>query len=359
MKVENGMYAMKRFPLRAAMFIWALAMISTFGSLANANDFKRIRDINISCTNALSCDLYIVNTQVTLNTIGLRRSANVDAPVSLFLKLREALVAGSSVSIDIDGAQVFELPVSDFSYRAALSEYSYAGPELVNALIGVARRGTEMRVTYRTRNGQSAAPFSLSGIVEGLLFMDEVQGRIGRDDALSSVRSNAGDQIKSNADVRELEGYPAALAAYFTGDGAMCSRFDENTPLFGGFEVTIGPNSALVALPCGEGGAYNFPYALWERVDDRYRPVPVPILADQGPSTSMLVWNAYWDSDTNALVSFFKGRGIGDCGTYQRWIWTEVLDGPALVLTEMREKGDCDGDMAGGPEQWAPLWPKT
>ena len=46
-----------------------------FASVAQANQFKRIRDVNVSCNNALLCDLYITNPRVTLYSFGFRRSA--------------------------------------------------------------------------------------------------------------------------------------------------------------------------------------------------------------------------------------------------------------------------------------------
>ena len=42
--------------------------------------------------------------------------------------------------------------------------------------------------------------------------------------------------------------------------------------------------------------------------------------------------------DDGRIANVDKGRGLGDCGTYQAW----VLDGARLVLDEAREKAACD-----------------
>ena len=45
------------------------------------------------------------------------------------------------------------------------------------------------------------------------------------------------------------------------------------------------------------------------------------------------------------LNTFSKGRGIGDCGTEEAW----VFDGKAFQLAELKLMSDCKGVL---PEDW-------
>ena len=60
----------------------------------------------------------------------------------------------------------------------------------------------------------------------------------------------------------------------------------------------------------------------------------------------MLV-NASWDAKTGQLMSYAKGRGLGDCGSSQSYVW----DGSTFRLIEMRMMNQCRGAW-----DWIPLW---
>jgi hypothetical protein len=59
---------------------------------------------------------------------------------------------------------------------------------------------------------------------------------------------------------------------------------------------------------------------------------------DAGPP--MLV-NASWDEAARTLTSYAKGRGLGDCGVSQRFVW----DGKRFRLVEQAEMGECRGSV--------------
>jgi len=335
------------------------ATVLVSASNAQASQFKRINDVNVSCNDALRCDLFITNPRVTLYTFGFRRAAAFDAPIAWYLTLREPLSIGSDVRFTVDGAEVLTLPASAFSYRAAISEYAFDDQAIVRALFAAAKPGERLQVTYRTRAGQATAPFSLIGIVEGAAFMDEVQGRVGRADALSAI-GDAGPlpEVPGGGAVVQLDVLPAGLRRYYEGRGAPCAGFDGLPPdPLGGFEAGIDDELRLVALRCGGGGAYNLPFALWERVDDDYRRLALPVMTDQGPGADLLAWNASWDQEGRELTALFKGRGLGDCGVFSRWQLTVGDDATGFVLREMRVKDACDGVFDETMESWDQLWP--
>ena len=54
-----------------------------------------------------------------------------------------------------------------------------------------------------------------------------------------------------------------------------------------------------------------------------------------------------YDPGSRTLRGFNKGRGIGDCGTSQTYVW----DGSRFRLTEATSMGECRGAW-----RWIPVW---
>ncbi|HZF42576.1 MAG TPA: DUF1176 domain-containing protein [Sphingomonadaceae bacterium] len=96
----------------------------------------------------------------------------------------------------------------------------------------------------------------------------------------------------------------------------------------------------LIAHPCGNG-AYNlFSTALI--VDEAGRATPARFDADPGMGGSEVggsLVNAGWDARTRRLGTFARARGVGDCGTTQRYAW----DGTRFRLVERMDMGECRG----------------
>jgi hypothetical protein len=326
---------------------------------ASASQFKRIRDVSVNCTDGLTCDVSAYNAQSELYTVIFRRAARPEAPVRLVLGVRETLTSGSEVGFSIDGREVLTIPVSELSYRAAVYEYIFDGEAEISALIEAAKAGPELRVSYRSRGLDTVSAFSLNGFVAGLLFMDEVQGRVGREDALQADSAAAAADEVAVRDITRFAEIPFQLRAEFAGrDDAACGGLTEDRfAAIGGFEAKSGGDAWLIGLPCGAGGAYNQPYAFWERIGSSFRRVPLPVMTEDGPSTGDVAWNISWDQERQQLTGFFKGRGLGDCGVFNRWTWKELTEGHVFILIESRAKSECDGQTAGGPENWPALWP--
>jgi hypothetical protein len=59
--------------------------------------------------------------------------------------------------------------------------------------------------------------------------------------------------------------------------------------------------------------------------------------------------NASFDKKTMTLSTFAKGRGLGDCGTAEDWVW----DGQNFRLTLLRIMPHCKGI---GVDDWPVLY---
>jgi len=345
--------------IRLLPFTFLLLMALVAADAAEARQFKRIRDVSVDCSDALTCGVSTYNAQSELYTVIFRRRASRDAPVQLVLGVRETLTPGSEVAMQVDGQEVLRLPVSELSYRAAVYEYTFQGESEISTLVDAARAGRELRVSYRARSVDTVSAFSLSGFTAGLTFMDEVQGRVGREDAL---QANGPARADTEAPIREITSFadiPFQIRGEFADTpSAECGGLDESMfGRLGGFEARTGGDVHLIGLPCGPGGAYNQPFAFWERTGSTFRRVPLPVMTGEGPSTSGIAWNIAWDQENLELTGLFLGRGLGDCGSFDRWAWTERTEGHAFVLKEARIKGECDGDDGGGAENWPAVWP--
>jgi len=348
------------FPQSRLLFLTiALLLALVAVDCAEARQFKRIRDISVDCSDALTCDLSTYNAQSELYTVIFRRRASRDAPVQLVLGVRETLTPGSEVAMQIDGREVLRLPVSQLSYRAAVYEYTFQSESEISSLVDAARAGSELRISFRARAVDTESTFSLSGFVAGLIFMDEVQGRVGREDALQADGPVQADEETPIREITSFADIPFQIRREFSDTpSAACGGLEESRfASLGGFEARTDDDVYLLGLPCGAGGAYNQPYAFWERTGSDFRRISLPVMTGEGPATTEIAWNISWDQDSRELTSFFKGRGLGDCGTFNRWSWTEWTEGHVFILREARVKGECDGDSSGGIEDWPAVRP--
>ncbi len=101
--------------------------------------------------------------------------------------------------------------------------------------------------------------------------------------------------------------------------------------------------TSLILLSCG-AGAYNYSYVPFlGRIENGQRRFSTPIFdlspewGEQG-GPPMLV-NPSWDGNNATLSLFAKGRGLGDCGTEQAWVWT----GGRFMLSAMKTMPECRG----------------
>jgi hypothetical protein len=77
-----------------------------------------------------------------------------------------------------------------------------------------------------------------------------------------------------------------------------------------------------------------------------------PAEFDFGPGFSQtdgvpLLSNATWDAQKGELASFSKGRGLGDCGSAETYVW----DGRRFRLTYQIAMAECRGVL-----DWIPVW---
>lgn len=101
-----------------------------------------------------------------------------DAPLRIsFIAVFEMMDRNKPMTISIDGERVAALQPDEIETPEAINDYFVGPQEKTDQLVEAMRAGTNITITYRSEHGQNlTVPFSLSGLVASLLWMQENAG---------------------------------------------------------------------------------------------------------------------------------------------------------------------------------------
>lgn len=228
-----------------------------------------------------------------------------------------------------------------------------ASAELVKGMV----RGLRLSASA---NGRTLGGASLAGASAALRYMDARQGRAGTITGLvakgklgaNAVRAAARMPVLYHLPVPQGGVQPASLWREERGRAiALSGCADEQSPAQEARITRLSDKEELVLIPCG-AGAYNFSSVPLIATGQAGRRTFTLARFDLRPgwgeadAPPMLV-NASWDAATATLGSHTKGRGIGDCGSSENYVW----DGSVFHLVEMRAMNQCRG-----AREWITLW---
>lgn len=344
--------------LERAMSSAALGLVLIAATAAKADTFRQFRDWAVTCSEGLTCSASVSNGGEGLYGLSLTRGKAAEAPLRLILNTASGGAASGPVTLSVDGETVGEVPSDAFEVSDSGGLETEAAM-VAETILPAMRNGSEMTVSFPQGDQTLTQSFSLSGLAASLLYLDEAQRRDGTVTALAAKGDEpARDVSQLPSDIETPEDLPPPVRTAWEESGSDCASFGSFTPEPLGFSAAV-ESSRLFGLVCGSPGAYNFYYELFLDSGGMVTPVPLPDMAPEGPIAVTGAWNISWDDRTKSLTAFFKGRGLGDCGSYDRWQWSESA-GPVggFVLSESRSKPDCDGDAGEGPEGWPADWLK-
>ncbi len=308
------------------------------------------RDWTIGCDNGNGCETVSLipeqgDPSDTALMIGLRRDAGPAARPFLWTSTNDESLSGT-LDFIVDGRKAMSAPMTR-------GELRIEGPQ-ASALAAAIARGTVLEVKQGAR---LIGKPSLAGAAAAFRYLDAQQGRAGTITALVATGPLPAQAVKAAPALPVLR-RPALAAAkavsLWRQELASAGRISGCTDEMEDRDVEIHPlghERALVLVPCG-AGAYNFS--------------SVPLIATGAPgrrtfafarfdyqpgwsenaSEPMLV-NAGWNEATAELSSYAKGRGLGDCGSAETYMW----DGAMFRLTEATAMGECRGAW-----HWLTLW---
>lgn len=338
--------------LSAVIGAMCLARAPALAQAPKPGTLESYKDWTIGCDNRNRCEAVSLlpeggdwpDTPVML---GIVREAGADTHPEIWVS-REAK-GRETLNFLIDGRKIASATSMD-------GEASVQGPQASALAIAMAKGGS---MEVRSGAKRIDQP-SLTGSAAALRYMDAKQGRAGTMAALvatgplarSAVRPVPAIPLIRRALIPDGAAPPALWREELTALGKFTACADEMKDASSPPDLhRLSRTETLVLVPCG-AGAYNF--------------TAVPVIAtgipgrrtfrfasfDYQPGWSedaahpMLV-NASWAPQTSTLQSYAKGRGLGDCGGSESYVW----DGTRFRLIEASAMGECRGAW-----HWITTW---
>lgn len=292
------------------------------------------RDWTVGCDNGRACQAVALMPESAFDrasTLVLTRGPAADAAPDA----RVVAPDGAPVAAEAGGRRFRLDPTPEgAAFRA----------EDMPALIAVLRRAAQLRLFDAF--GKELGPVSLNGATAALLYMDAEQQRVDTVTALVRTGSKPAAAVPTPpplpviraapASTRKLPRVDRAKALATVTDGDCGERFEPGD--VGLFRLDDEDTLVLVPDRCNSG-AYNIGHVVMI-ADNRGRLRPAPFDAWPGwAEGDNLAINAAWDVAARRLTSYAKGRGLGDCGMLQDYVW----DGARFRRVEVAQMRECRG----------------
>jgi hypothetical protein len=235
------------------------------------------------------------------------------------------------------------------------------------AFLGSLRKAKAIVITPIDASGkadeESASKISLTGAVAALLWIDEQQQRLGTVGALVQRGDKPDSSIPPSPKAPVITAAPglqgaAAKAQPSRGELAVIEKKASSVCGDDGGKGTVEGATALSAssflyeVRCpGLSGAYNS--ATITLIAPAGRAQAAQPAKFQEPETGgkkrrpgeEFQFNTTFSNTDMSMYTFAKGRGIGDCGAAERWVW----DGKVFQLAERKIMTKCQGVP---PDDW-------
>jgi hypothetical protein len=339
------------------------ALVAAPLSWAEAGAFKTFGAWEVSCTNGRNCELrfYDPDKKAGANAF-VTRDIGPGTPAYLALGLPGETFGETAkdlkITVSVEGAGEMSFGPDKLSYDANSAAWRLNADLAKDELAETLKTGKEIKVTARAGNETVKATIPLNGMAASLLFLDDVQNRVGHTDALVSQGAKPPSPLPPVTDIRTFADIPEKIRPLFSDESASCGGVDESMLAnLGGFTRRYSENQALYVIPCGAPGAYNVPFTVYTQIEDAIEQLQFPAMSPDGPSVEPYAYNLDYDEKTDTVTSFFKGRGLGDCGNFFKWKFTDGDFGRRIILLKETSKDDCDGKYGDGPESWPQAWP--
>ena len=300
------------------------------------------KDWTVGCDNGLSCMAVgqFSPTNYDLASVVVERGPGADdLPLIWFRSEDDSKV----VDLAADGKPLGVKLLTDSDEYNVTVDFDSA------AKVVAAMTSAKTLVPVRA-DGKKAYPLSISGASAALRWMDEQQKRAGTVTALVAKGSKPASAIPAPPAL------PVVTAERPSGDIGKPLTKDEIAKIQEEFaectdedldnkveyaRIDGRTTLAIVTAVCGSG-AYNY-YGIPMLIrDDGTREV-----ADLDKDEGDLTMNLSWDGAERVLSSYFKGRGLGDCGGGNDWVW----DGKRFRVVKTTLMDECRGAIT-----WIPVY---
>lgn len=357
---------------------WICVLLLTALSVSLSPSPADAQKRNFKAWNSFcSQGLCIAETKTTGGKVRLqfRRAAASDAPwIIAFTDVQRDVAPGTPLTVTVDAEPAMAF-APQTGYRIGNNRLNLADPSLAPLLFSALRNGDKATLSFTHNQGFLLnLDFSLAGLAAALLWIDDIQGRLGEQAVASDAARQAlppvpvppaGPQQETRID-NTAPGTPQSETAtrpdpanipehvrkQHLADGE-CRDFDQKHMKSSRVIDRLDAHKTLYLLPCYTG-AYNVVYRVWV-VDARYahevrRQLFVGFSDAHGWYGKDTLINADYEAATKTLSAFEKGRGLGDCGSIPTYRWHEGF----WRLQEFRYWEKCDGTHVS--DQWPVIY---
>ncbi|HVJ00366.1 MAG TPA: DUF1176 domain-containing protein [Sphingomonas sp.] len=303
-------------------------------------DARTFTDWTVACDNGGQCSMASLSPEdgefYAVN-LALTRDAGPDGAVAIALLPNEEGVTPAMVAVD--GALV------GGTFPAVKDGRTTVTGNAAAAIAYALANGHQL--TVRDPGGAVLETISLAGASASLRYIDAAQHRAGTATAIVAKGNRPASTVPAAPALPVIVAPPIATGAAQVG-ATMAAALERRAGCDGDLVAGIAPEAhplgggaTLVLVPCGRG-AYNLSSALFVLRDGK--PEPARIDAPSGftesgePADIPQVVNA--SVADGVLSSYAKGRGLGDCGVEQDFVW----DGTMFRLAQQAEMGECRGN---------------
>ncbi|QTD55346.1 DUF1176 domain-containing protein [Parasphingorhabdus cellanae] len=351
------------FPAISTIALLALTAATTTSDaqpIPNPGEIKVFKDWSVGCDNGGDCQAISLVDDARGGfkewggPISIVRTAGADDMLKIRVLLQVTGIEG--YQLVVDGKVIRTGPMAEGEYPIEI-----VGQDAKKVAAAIAR-GRKLEV--QAPNGDSLTKISLSGSTAALRYIDQQQKRARTSTALIAKGRRTFRPIKTEIPVVAVNQWTSAQRIPATTE---IVDLVENSPCkddrFGVVEDQIFPLGqkddryrALILISCGSG-AYNFSSAAYIgeiKGDEKkgaswaFRPATYDLKPTWGgEDRPPLLVNAHWEENRQILSSFAKGRGIGDCGNAESFIW----DGETFRLIEASGMQECRGAY-----EWITTW---
>ncbi len=337
-------------------------------NIARSETIRQFKDWRASCDDNGNCKGVVVDTRRNNTTatyrleIARKREPNSFWTLSFVITGDEARTFEPlHVSVDFEPPLQLE-PDQDYQPGKQANTYDIIGVAQGNILMRLFARGNDAFFNFLNSRGQeTAARFSLRGLSATLLWIDDQQKRLKSPRTIGEVKAASTETrpavpnayTSGNTTVLAPDKLPPAIAKLHFVDGE-CDVM-ERPPLsdFGFETARLDKDTKLFLIPC-RAAAYNIVYRIYLKASNADRPRQL-LFADYSNSLGWTgtqdLMNVSYDAKTKSLSAFYKGRGLGDCGSTSIYRWQQY----AFKLLEYRNWQKCDGTRQA--QDWPVIYP--
>jgi hypothetical protein len=315
---------------------------------------KTFKDWIVACDNTLSCEAIALHKEDGDEEALLLSVSRDAATGSVEVQLSGADSAGNRYRVMIDGRVISSGALRKEGFPSVV----ISGAEALKLTRAMAKGKL---LTLDDGRGDNLGNASLTGSAAALRYIDTTQNRAGTSTALEiagrkSLRPKYMPMPAITVKrIIPTEKVPDAAALVELVEGSPCATERLNVTEDSAYSLgeVGGKAKTLVLISCG-AGAYNISYVAYTGVADangKWRFTPARFDYESGALTEdkslQYLTNADWDSATQKLVSFHKGRGLSDCGAGETYVW----DGVMFRLVSAEGMSECRGSL-----EWLTLW---